>query len=90
MELRRSRFTIAELTDDNSGAYWEAGYAEGLGRPVIYTCGKGFFDGPGTHFDTNHHQTIVWESGALDDAAAQLKAMIRVTLPEEAIQEDAS
>ena len=28
--------------------------------------------------------------GALDDAAAQLKAMIRVTLPEEAIQEDAS
>jgi nucleoside 2-deoxyribosyltransferase len=36
--LRTSRFVIADLTHDNNGAYWEAGFAEGLGRPVIYTC----------------------------------------------------
>ena len=36
VEIRRSRFLIANLTHDNNGAYWEAGYAEGLGIPVIY------------------------------------------------------
>jgi hypothetical protein len=36
--LRTARFVIADLTHANNGAYWEAGFAEGLGRPVIYTC----------------------------------------------------
>ena len=40
LEIRTSRFIIADLTHGNAGAYWEAGYAEGLGRPVIYTCRK--------------------------------------------------
>ena len=38
--LRTSRFVIADLTHGSNGAYWEAGFAEGLGRPVIYTCSK--------------------------------------------------
>ncbi|MGB6699040.1 MAG: hypothetical protein WBE80_10095, partial [Methylocella sp.] len=38
--LRTARFVIADLTHGNNGAYWEAGFAEGLGRPVIYTCRK--------------------------------------------------
>ena len=29
-QIRDSAFVIADLTHDNSGAYWEAGYAEGL------------------------------------------------------------
>lgn len=33
--LRTSRFVIADLTHGTNGAYWEAGFAEGLGRPVI-------------------------------------------------------
>ena len=41
VEIRRARFLLAELTGDNSGVYWEAGYATGLGRPVFYTCQKG-------------------------------------------------
>ena len=45
---------------DNSGAYWEAGFAEGLGRPVIYTCEKRYFDEHKTHIDANHSLTIVW------------------------------
>ena len=32
------------LSDDNNGAYWEAGYAEGLGIPVIYICEESKFD----------------------------------------------
>jgi hypothetical protein len=40
-EIRRCRFLIADLSDDNAGAYWEAGFAEGLGKPVIYICREG-------------------------------------------------
>ena len=36
--IRSSRFLIADLTNLNRGAYWEAGFAEGLGKHVIYVC----------------------------------------------------
>jgi hypothetical protein len=86
VEIRTSRFLIADLSRDNPGAYWEAGYAEGLGKPVIYTCEKTKFENPDTkpHFDTNHHLTIPWDSNNLQEAANQLKATIRATLPEAA------
>ncbi len=86
VEIRTSRFLIADLSRDNPGAYWEAGYAEGLGRPVIYTCEKTKFENPDTtpHFDTNHHLTIPWDSNNLQEAAKQLKVTIRATLPEAA------
>jgi hypothetical protein len=53
LDIRRSRFLIADLSHANLGAYWEAGYAEGLGRPVIYTCRKDVFEDPARkpHFD---------------------------------------
>ncbi len=38
VDIKLSRFLVADLSHANNGAYWEAGYAEGLGRPVIYTC----------------------------------------------------
>jgi hypothetical protein len=83
VEIRKSRIVICELTKANAGAYWEAGYAEGLGRPVIYSCDKSYFESNGTHFDTNHCHTILWAESNLDDAAERLKATIRATLPDE-------
>ena len=59
-EIRRCRFLIADLSDDNAGAYWEAGFAEGLGKDVIYICREKDKDGKTdkkTHFDTDHRQT---------------------------------
>jgi nucleoside 2-deoxyribosyltransferase len=88
VEIRRARFLIADLTGANRGAYWEAGFAEGLGKPVIYTCEKGHFESDGTHFDTSHHHTVLWTAGALDCAAEALKTTIRATLPAEAIMRD--
>ncbi len=84
--LRTARFVIADLTRGNKGAYWEAGFAEGLGRPVIYTCRRGEWDEATTrpHFDTNHLLTIVWDPENPGLAAAQPTATIRATLPEEA------
>jgi hypothetical protein len=88
VEIRTSRFIIAELTEGNHGAYWEAGFAEGLGKPVIYSCEKSYFEKKGSHFDTNHLHTVLWESNDLDDAAERLKITIRATLPEDAKLED--
>lgn len=87
-EIRRARFLLADLTNDNLGAYWEAGFAEGLSKPVIYLCEKAHFENFQTHFDTNHHYTVIYEMNKLDDAAEELKATIRATLPSEAKMKD--
>lgn len=86
VKIRASRFLIADLTDRNPGAYWEAGYAEGLGKPVIYTCRKDVFEDSKScpHFDTNHHLTILWDSDQPQEAREKLKTTIRATLPAEA------
>lgn len=87
-EIRLARFLIADLTHENAGAYWEAGFAEGLGKPVIYTCERAKFEEHKTHFDTNHHLTVLW---SIDNAARteeDLKATVRATLPDEATLQD--
>lgn len=88
VEIQSSDFLVADLTHDNLGAYWEAGYAEGLGKPVIYICEKEKFETDKTHFDTNHHLTIIWDGNDLQKAGEDLKATIRATLPHLAKQED--
>lgn len=88
VDILTSRFLIADLTHDNEGAYWEAGYAEGLGKPVIYTCEKSIWDKQKTHFDTNHYHTVIWDEKEPEEAANLLKATIRATLPGEAKMTD--
>lgn len=88
VSLRRAKFVIADLTHANNGAYWEAGFAEGLGRPVIYTCRAKEWKEEKTHFDTNHHLTVIWSPDDLDKACNELVNVIRATFPSEARQED--
>jgi hypothetical protein len=90
VDIRNSRFLIADLSDENNGAYWEAGFAEGLGRPVIYTCRKDIFEGDKTrpHFDTNHHVTVPWDPENIEAAVTLLKNTVRATLPGEAKMTD--
>jgi hypothetical protein len=38
--IRRSRFMVCDLTGYRGGVYFEAGFANGLGLDVIYTCRK--------------------------------------------------
>jgi nucleoside 2-deoxyribosyltransferase len=88
VSIRTSDFVISDLSDDNPGAYWEAGYAEGLGKPVIYTCEKEKFEKEKPHFDTNHHLTIIWDKKNSQEAGEKLKATIRATLPHLAKMQD--
>ncbi|MCB2107408.1 MAG: hypothetical protein KDE14_06895 [Rhodobacteraceae bacterium] len=84
VDIRAARFLVADLTHHNNGAYWEAGYAEGLGKPVIYTCRADVFDNEKTrpHFDTNHHLTVKWNAATPEQAVEDLKATIRQTCPD--------
>jgi len=86
VEIRRSRFLLAELTKQNKGVYWEAGFAEGLGIPVIYLCNARDFKR--IHFDTSHLTTVKWHSNNLEQLSVDLKNVIRATLPGIAVMED--
>jgi hypothetical protein len=78
--IRDAAFVLVDLTHANEGAYWEAGYAEGLGKPVLYLCERAVFDAKGTHFDTNHCTTVMWEAGNPSAFTAQLVATLRRSL----------
>ncbi len=86
--IRSARFVIADLSHGNNGAYFEAGFAEGLGLPVIYTCEAAIFDEKKTHFDTNHMHTVKWDANKLEQAGRVLTDTIRNTLPLESKLDD--
>jgi hypothetical protein len=92
VEIRTSRFLVCELTHGNRGAYWEAGFAEGLGRPVFYLCRRDALQGADPerrpHFDTAHQLILPWHPDTMAEDMAALKAAIRATLPSEARMED--
>ncbi|MDT2021823.1 hypothetical protein [Methylocella sp. CPCC 101449] len=79
-QIRDAAFVLVDLTHDNSGAYWEAGYAEGLGKPVIYLCERSKFDQAKTHFDTNHCTTVLWSIDQPDQFKSELVATLRRSL----------
>jgi nucleoside 2-deoxyribosyltransferase len=80
VEIKESRFIIADLTGQKQGVYWEAGFAEGLGKKVIYTCRKDEIDGKKVHFDLNHRNIIVWEEKELNVFKQRLVDRIKATI----------
>ena len=42
-EIRKSRLLIADVTDRRHSVLFEAGFAYGLKKPVIWTCKKSYF-----------------------------------------------
>lgn len=65
-EIRRSKFMVVDITYPNYGAYYEAGYAQALGKEVIICCRKAEFvstdKATRPHFDISQKPTIVWET----------------------------
>jgi hypothetical protein len=59
-DINRSRFVVADLTGHRTGVYFEAGYAVGLGRPVIYTVRQD--NAKDVHFDIQHYPRIEWQT----------------------------
>ncbi|MXX99399.1 MAG: hypothetical protein F4Y67_01080 [Chloroflexi bacterium] len=63
-EIRRSNFIVADFTQDDGGArgsvYFEAGFAMGLGIPVVFTCHKDWIGE--LHFDTRQYAHLSWDT----------------------------
>lgn len=78
--IRDASFVLVDLTHANEGAYWEAGYAEGLGKPVLYLCNRQIFEEQGTHFDTNHCTTVLWDPAEPAPFTEELLATLRRSL----------
>lgn len=78
--IRDAAFVLVDLTHANLGAYWEAGYAEGLGKTVLYLCKRDVFDNKSTHFDTNHCTTVMWDTSTPEAFADDLLATLRRSL----------
>lgn len=60
--IKSCKFCIADFTQQKDGVYFESGFAAGLGKPVIYTCHKDWFEK--SHFDTNHFPHIIYNNKA--------------------------
>jgi len=58
-DIRLAPFVVADFTGNRNGVYFEAGFARGLGIPVIHTCRKDDFDK--AHFDTKQLNHILWD-----------------------------
>ena len=89
--IRECRFLILDISEPNYGAYYEAGYALGLGKEVIITCNSDVFNrkyGDYTeeelrkfekylkpHFDIAQKQILIWDN--YDDLTKKLKEWIK-------------
>ena len=71
-----ARFVIAEFTGQRHGVYFEAGFAYGLGLPVIWCCRKDDVDK--LHFDTRQYNHIVWDN--IEDFKSKLVNRIKATI----------
>lgn len=76
-ELRRSGFVVADFTGHRQGAYFEAGFAMGLDRPVIWCCRA--HDVDKAHFDTRQYNHIMWTTP--EELRTRLIDRIRATIP---------
>lgn len=71
--IKECKFLIADFSGQRHGVYFEAGYALGKGRQVIYLCNEHDFSD--THFDTNHYPHIVYKN--LSDLKTKLENKIQ-------------
>ena len=58
--IMKSRFIVADFTNQRNGVYYEAGFAKGLGLPVIQTCMNADFDK--MHFDIRSINTLRYDT----------------------------
>jgi hypothetical protein len=71
--IRASAFLVADLTHDSPGVLYAAGFAEGVGRPVFYTCERA-----SAPADT---AALRWQNDDFAGAGQELAAWIGAAFP---------
>lgn len=79
-EIRRSKFVVVDVTYPNYGAYYEAGYAQALGKQVIICCREDVYRDTTRqpHFDIAQQSIIVWKDH--EELVRRLSRRIEVTV----------
>lgn len=79
-EIKQSLFVVVDISYPNYGAYYEAGYAQALGKEVIVCCNKNNFNNSDTrpHFDIAQKSMIIWDSE--EELICRLKRRIKATV----------
>lgn len=89
-QIRQARFVVADFSQGPDGArggvYYEAGFAHGLGRKVVFTCREE--DEDDLHFDTDHYNHIFWKSK--EDLKKRLKDRIIAVMGDGPRKEESS
>lgn len=75
---RGARFMVADFTGGRGGVYFEAGFAAGLNKPVIWTVREDWLSQ--LHFDTRQFKHIPWKESDLTAFRSALKNRIEATL----------
>ncbi len=75
-EIKRCKFLVSDFSGQRGGVYFEAGFAKGLGKEVIFTVKKD--DVKKLHFDTRQYNHIVYDSP--EDLYKQLYNRICATI----------
>ncbi len=78
VEIRRSRFVVADFTGHRGGVYFEAGFAKGLGKDVVWTVRDTDMDG--LHFDTRQFNHLKWSADNLPEFGKALRWRILNTV----------
>lgn len=82
-EIGKAEFVIADITQHRNGVYYEAGYAQGIGKEVIFACSK--YDFENSHFDVKQINTIIWNnvSELREKLQKRIEAMMTRTIEEQ-------
>ena len=76
--IRKCKFVVADFSLNRGGIYFEAGFAMGLNRPVIWTAREDRLNR--IHFDTRQYNFVRWWPGQCERFAEDLKNRIEATL----------
>ena len=74
--IKNASFVVADFTGHRGGVYFEAGFALGMGLPVIWCCRKDQF--ADLHFDIRQYNCINWNTP--NELAVRLQSRIEATV----------
>ncbi len=75
-QINSAKFVVADFTGHRGGVYFEAGYALGIGLPVLWTCKKSEMGD--LHFDIRQFNCIDWETP--EELAKRLSVRLEAVL----------
>lgn len=75
--LNQCKFVVADATENNGSVCFIAGYAEALGKEVVYMCKKLAYNKKG-HFEVQQKAVLVWDKE--EEIAASLNDRIEALI----------